>query len=221
MKKLLLLLSLFCSVITYSLMAQNASSVWTELHMTHSDAWNLADSIQKYRTGVIVVKTTPNTKIELEQQKHEFWFGCALNSTAFDGKMDEQDARVYKQKFLENFNAGVTASSLKWHHMEPEKGKVDFLTTDNIITWADDNHLPLRGHNLYWGIYYVQDWVKALTDDQLYDELHKRAGSIAPRYKGRFAEYDFNNEMMHGDYYQERLGPGITKKRRRSVCPEP
>jgi GH35 family endo-1,4-beta-xylanase len=96
--------------------------------------------------------------------------------------------------------------------MEPEKGKVDFLTTDNILTWADANHLPLRGHNLYWGIYYVQDWVKALTDDQLYDELHKRAKTIAPRYKGRFTEYDFNNEMMHGDYYQERLGPGITKK---------
>lgn len=180
--------------------------------MTRSDTWNLADSIQKYRTGVIVVKTTPNTKIELEQQKHEFWFGCALNSDVFDGKMDEQNARVYKQKFLENFNAGVTSSSLKWHHMEPEKGKVDFLPSDNILTWADDNHLPLRGHNLYWGIYYVQDWVKALTDDQLYDELHKRASTIASRYKGRFAEYDFNNEMMHGDYYQERLGPGITKK---------
>jgi len=126
--------------------------------------------------------------------------------------MDEQNAIIYKQKFLENFNTGVTASSLKWHHMEPEKGKVDFLTTDNILTWADDNKLPLRGHNLYWGIYYVQDWVKALTDDQLYDELHKRAKTIAPRYKGRFAEYDFNNEMLHGDYYQERLGPGITKK---------
>jgi hypothetical protein len=38
------------------------------------------------------VKTTPNTKIELEQLKHEFWFGCALNSAAFDGKMDEKDA---------------------------------------------------------------------------------------------------------------------------------
>jgi GH35 family endo-1,4-beta-xylanase len=46
----------------------------------------------------------------------------------------------------------------------------------------------------------------------LYDELHKRARTIAPRYKDRFVEYDFNNEMMHGDYYQERLGPGITKK---------
>ena len=199
MKKSLLLLSLFFFMITYSLMAQKASSVWTELPMTHSDSWNLSDSIQKYRTGIIDVKTTPGTKIELEQQKHEFWFGCALNSTAFDGKMDEQNARIYKQKFLENFNAGVTASSLKWHHMEPEKGKVDFLTTDNILTWADANHLPLRGHNLYWGIYYVQDWVKALTDDQLYDELHKRAKTIAPRYKGRFTEYDFNGSCFSDD----------------------
>jgi GH35 family endo-1,4-beta-xylanase len=180
--------------------------------MSHSNEWNLADSIQKYRTGVIVVKTAPGAKVELEQQKHEFWFGCALNSNAFDGKMGEKDAGIYKQKFLENFNAGVTASSLKWHHMEPEKGKVDFLATDNILAWADENNLPLRGHNLYWGIYYVQDWVKALTDDQLYYELHKRAMTIVPRYRGRFREYDFNNEMMHGDYYQERLGPGITKK---------
>ena len=205
------ILTLILLLITYCLIAQNSSSVWTELQMTHSDEWNLADSIEKYRTGVIVVKTTPNTRIELEQQKHEFWFGSAVTSAAFDGSLSEQDANIYKQKFIENFNVAVTASSLKWHHMEPEKGKVDFLTTDNILTWADENHLPMRGHNLYWGIYYVQDWVKALTDEQLYDELYKRARTIAPRYKDRFVEYDFNNEMMHGDYYQERLGPDITK----------
>lgn len=180
--------------------------------MTHSDEWNLADSIEKYRTGIIVVKTDPETSVELEQQKHEFWFGSAVTSAAFNDNLKEEDAETYKQKFIENFNVGVTASSLKWHHMEPEKGKVNFLTTDRILTWADENHLPLRGHNLYWGIYYVQDWVKALTDEQLYDELGKRARIIAPRYKNRFIEYDFNNEMMHGDYYQERLGPGITIK---------
>jgi len=206
------ILTLILLFITYCLIAQNPSSVWTELQMTRSEEWNLADSIEKYRTGVIVVKTTPNTRIETEQQKHEFWFGSAVTSAAFDGSLGEEDVHMYKQKFIESFNAAVTASSLKWHHMEPEKGKVDFLTTDNILTWADENHLPLRGHNLYWGIYYVQDWVKALTDEQLYDELHKRARTIAPRYKDRFVEYDFNNEMMHGDYYQERLGPGITKK---------
>jgi GH35 family endo-1,4-beta-xylanase len=35
---------------------------------------------------------------------------------------------------------------------------------------------------------------------------------LTARYKGRFAEYDLNNEMVHGNYYEERLGPDITKK---------
>jgi len=209
MKKYILISIILLS--PYFLIAQIQSSVWTNFQ-NQSETWNLADSIDKYRKGIIVIKTSPGTHVELEQQKHEFWFGCALNSSAFNGSMDDNNARIYKEKFIENFNVGVTASSLKWHHMEPEKGKVDFMTTDNILTWTDENHIPLRGHNLYWGIYYVQDWVKALTDKQLYDELHIRAKTIAPRYKGRFVEYDFNNEMMHGDFYQERLGPGITTK---------
>jgi endo-1,4-beta-xylanase len=33
----------------------------------------------------------------------------------------------------------------------------------------------------------------------------------ARRYRGRFAEYDLNNEMLHGNYYEERLGPNITR----------
>lgn len=31
------------------------------------------------------------------------------------------------------------------------------------------------------------------------------------RYRGRFAEYDLNNEMIHGNYYEDRLGPEITR----------
>ena len=33
---------------------------------------------------------------------------------------------------------------------------------------------------------------------------------MGTRYRGRFAEYDLNNEMIHGNYYEERLGPEIT-----------
>jgi hypothetical protein len=35
---------------------------------------------------------------------------------------------------------------------------------------------------------------------------------IATRYRDRFAEYDLNNEMLHANYYAERLGPTITKQ---------
>jgi GH35 family endo-1,4-beta-xylanase len=46
----------------------------------------------------------------------------------------------------------------------------------------------------------------------LREALETRATTIAARYRGRFAEYDLNNEMIHSNYYEQRLGPGITKK---------
>ena len=57
----------------------------------------------------------------------------------------------------------------------------------------------------------VQPWVRALDDEPLREALKARAHDIGRRYRGRFAEYDLNNEMLHGNYYEDRLGPGITR----------
>ena len=145
MKKQILTLALL--FITYGLIAQDHPSVWDALPMTHSDELNLADSIEKYRTGIIVVKTTPDKKVELEQQTHEFGFGCTVDNQPFEGRMDKKNADMYKKIFLENFNVGVTARAIKWNFMEHEKGMVNFLTNDNILEWTDENNIPLRGHN--------------------------------------------------------------------------
>ena len=56
----------------------------------------------------------------------------------------------------------------------------------------------------------VQPWLKELDDAALRESLKARALDVARRYRGRFAEYDLNNEMLHGNYYEQRLGPGIT-----------
>ncbi|MFW6277524.1 MAG: endo-1,4-beta-xylanase, partial [Prolixibacteraceae bacterium] len=174
---------------------------------------NLNDSIQKYRTGIIVVKTTPGTKVELEQLNHEFWFGCSLPNNIFNGNAGNEDIQKFKDMFLKNFNSAVTENALKWGQMEPRKGEVRFTLVENMLTWCEENNIPLRGHNIYWGTKrFVQDWLKEMNDEQLTQELEKRGRMIGARYKGRFAEYDFNNEMLLGDYYQERLGPQITAK---------
>ncbi len=174
---------------------------------------NLNDSIQKYRTGIVVVKTTPNTTVELEQMQHEFWFGCALPNKIFNGNAENEETQKFKKIFLDNFNSAVTENALKWGQMEPQKGEVRFSLVENMLTWCEENNIPLRGHNVYWGTNrFVQDWLKELNDEQLRLELEKRGRMIGARYKGRFAEYDFNNEMLLGDYYQERLGPQITVK---------
>ncbi len=90
---------------------------------------------------------------------------------------------------------------------------MNYSIVDAMLEWTDENEIPLRGHNLFWGIsQFVQPWLKELNDDELREAIRNRAITMGKRYKGRFAEYDLNNEMIHGNYYEERLGPGITKK---------
>jgi GH35 family endo-1,4-beta-xylanase len=168
-------------------------------------------AIEKYRKGVLVVKAPPGTQVVVEQQRHEFWFGAALASQAFSEGMRPEDRHKYLSLFLTNFNAAVTENALKWHTMEPRRGPVDYKTVDAILSWADEHQLPLRGHNIFWGIpNRVQDWLKKMPDDELRETLKHRALDIGSRYRGRFAEYDLNNEMIHGNYYEQRLGKDIT-----------
>jgi len=170
------------------------------------------ESISKYRKGELIIKAKPGDKVFVEQLSHEFWFGCAISNSIAGGSWSENDIRQYKEKFLKNFNSAVTENALKWGNMERRKGEVNYTVVDAILNWTEENHIPLRGHNMFWGIpQFVQPWVKELDDNELRQTLQNRAETITKRYKGRFAEYDLNNEMIHGNYYEERLGPEITK----------
>jgi endo-1,4-beta-xylanase len=178
------------------------------LRAAQSDA---GESIRKVRMGTLVIETAPGAEVRVEQLHHEFWFGAALASQMFTGRTGSANADRYKKVFLENFNAAVTENALKWHSMEQTKGVVDYSAVDEILAWTAQHDIPLRGHNVFWGIpNRVQPWLKTMGDEELHATLKARALDIARRYRGRFAEYDLNNEMLHGNYYEERLGAKIT-----------
>jgi endo-1,4-beta-xylanase len=173
----------------------------------------IEQSIAKYRKGELIVKAKPGSKVNIEQISHEFWFGCALSDQMFNGSATDADVKKYKEKFLENFNSAVTENAVKWANMERKKGEVKYSGIDAILDWTEANSIPIRGHNLFWGVpEFVQSWVKELSDVELEQTLKNRAETVTARYKGRFVEYDLNNEMVHGNYYEERLGSDITSK---------
>lgn len=177
------------------------------------DETALNRAIKEHRMGTLVIETEPNAPVRVEQVRHEFWFGAALANQMFGGRGSSANAARYKEVFLQNFNAAVTENALKWHDMEPQQGRVNYSVVDVILEWTDQNKIPLRGHNIFWGIpNRVQPWLKSLDDQALREALRDRALDVATRYRGRFAEYDLNNEMLHANYYEERLGSGITKE---------
>lgn len=171
------------------------------------------ETINRHRKGTLIVLAQPGVAVKVEQTRHEFWFGAALANQAFDGRMPAADATRYREVFLANFNSAVTENALKWLSMEPRQGQVDYRTVDAMLAWTDAHRIPLRGHNIYWGIEkFVPQWLKAMDNATLHRTLEARGHDIGRRYRGRFAEYDLNNEMIHGNYYADRLGAGITKE---------
>ncbi|VAH56012.1 unnamed protein product [Triticum turgidum subsp. durum] len=52
-------------------------------------------------------------------------------------------------------------------------------------------------------------WVKDLPTDQLTAAVQGRLTSLLTRYAGRFPHYDVNNEMLHGTFFQDRLGDDV------------
>lgn len=170
------------------------------------------EDIAKHRKGTLIIQAKRGDKVEVEQLSHEFWFGAAISNGFGTGSMPESDRKQYEEKFLLNFNSAVTENAVKWASMEPQKGQVNYAAVDGILTWCEQHQIPLRAHNLFWGIpKFVQPWVKEMNDEELRKTLQNRAETVTKKYKGRFAEYDLNNEMIHGNYYEDRLGPEITK----------
>ncbi len=171
----------------------------------------MGDQDLDHRKGTLIIQAKPGTTIEVVQQSHEFWFGAAICNEVFEGEFSEKDEAKYKQAFLKNFNSAVTENALKWPSMQPTADPPNYHVVDSILEWTDANNIPLRGHNIYWGVHqFVQPWVKELDKKELYETLKARAKDIGSRYKGRFAHYDLNNEMIHKNYYAEQLGEGIT-----------
>jgi endo-1,4-beta-xylanase len=169
------------------------------------------EMIRRLRMGTLVVQAAPGATVKVEQIRHAFWFGSALASQAFDGQLSPAETARYRQTFLENFNSAVPENALKWLSMEPQRGVVNYAVIDAILAWSDQNKIPLRGHNIFWGIEkFVPEWLKQLDNAELRRTLEARARDIGHRYRGRFVEYDLNNEMIHGNYYADRLGPQIT-----------
>lgn len=188
------------------------TGIFLKLFVLSATGQNIEKDIAHYRKGELIVNAKPGANVKVEQLRHEFWFGCAISNSFVDGTMPAADRAQYNEKFLRNFNSAVTENAVKWLSMERERGKVNYAVVDSMLAWTDRHEIPLRGHNLYWGIdKFVQPWLKEMSNDDLRATLQRRAETVTSRYRGRFAEYDLNNEMVHGNFYEDRLGPEITK----------
>ncbi|XP_074275665.1 endo-1,4-beta-xylanase 5 [Silene latifolia] len=142
--------------------------------------------------------------ITIEQTSNDFPFGSAIAATII-GNMPYQDW------FLKRFNAAVFENELKWYATETEPGKTNYTLADQMLEFVRANQITTRGHNIFWeDPKYNPKWVTKLVGPALQQAVESRITSLMNKYKEEFIHWDVSNEMLHFDFYEERLGPNAT-----------
>ncbi|KAJ4812324.1 hypothetical protein LUZ62_024890 [Rhynchospora pubera] len=177
------------------------------------EQWNQhrEDSIQKRRKRFITVHVSDaqgnrvrGANVSAQQLSKDFPFGSAIASTILGNK-------PYQDWFAERFNAAVFENELKWYATEPQPGKLNYTLADGMLEFVRAHQISVRGHNIFWeDPKYTPSWVRNLTGDALKAAVNSRIRSLLRRYKGDFVHWDVSNEMLHFNFYEERLGPNAT-----------
>ncbi|XP_015059375.1 endo-1,4-beta-xylanase 1-like [Solanum pennellii] len=143
------------------------------------------------------------TSVRVRQQQNSFPFGSCICRT----NMDNED---FNDFFVKNFNWAVFGNELKWYSTEAQRGKFNYRDADELLDFCTRHNIQVRGHCIFWEVEStVQEWIRSLNNNDLMAALQNRLSGLLTRYRGKFKHYDVNNEMMHGSYYQERLGKDI------------
>jgi GH35 family endo-1,4-beta-xylanase len=144
----------------------------------------------------------PGAVISVKQTKHRFAFGSAINGNISNPQ--------YAAFFRTNFQWAVMENESKWYANEPSRSNVTYTAADAITNFCHSNGITLRGHCLFWAVdAHVQSWVTNLSDVDLRVHLTNRLVSAINHFRGTFRQWDVNNEMLHGNYFGNRLGDGI------------
>lgn len=121
--------------------------------------------------------------------------GIRIGSTAEPYEITEPS---YASVLAREFNSVTPENALKWYATQPSNGTWDFSGADEIVRFADDHDMAIRGHTLVWAQdTYTPAWVKSIADPvalKTVGENHITA--TMNHFAGKIHRWDVVNEPL-------------------------
>ena len=104
------------------------------------------------------------------------------------------------------FNMLVAENEMKWDALEPSRNSFSYGSADNLVKFAQNHEMRLRGHCLAWHSQ-LPGWVssdgkkndKNWTREEALQILKNHIEKVVTHYKGKVAEWDVVNECLDDD----------------------
>ncbi|MXP28238.1 glycosyl hydrolase [Porphyrobacter algicida] len=132
-------------------------------------------------------------------------FGSAIASTPGYTKGGSIQNPRYAELVRAQSGIVVPENELKWQALRPDPQHFDFARADEIVHWAKDNALAVRGHNLLWfRPQWFPEWLNTydfganprMQAEQL---LTTHIRTVVDRYRGTIHSWDVVNEAIDHD----------------------
>ncbi|MBT2560981.1 endo-1,4-beta-xylanase [Pedobacter sp. ISL-68] len=128
--------------------------------------------------------------------KDYFSIGVAVGKRNLSG---EESALIKK-----HFNSITAENDMKMESMQPIEGKFNWREADSIISFAAQNNIKVRGHNLCWheqapSWFFTDKEGKKVSKIVLLQRLKAHIDAVVGRYKGKIYAWDVVNEAIDDD----------------------
>jgi endo-1,4-beta-xylanase len=152
------------------------------------------------------VTPSPDSLRALAKAKQRY-MGVALASWRFSEPR-------YAQVAGAQFDSLTAENEMKWETVEPQPGQFAFERGDQLVEFAEQQNMRVRGHTLVWHNQ-LAPWVKSLSGEKLRAAMVAHVKATVSHWKGRIAQWDVVNEAVGDDGELRKdsvfsaLGPGF------------
>jgi len=136
-------------------------------------------------------------------------FGTAISA----GRNQFGDA-AYRALVERECNLIVLENEMKWQALEPAPGKPNFGPADDVIAWAKDKGIAVRGHNLFWQ---TEKWVPAWVAKQDFGKQPGKAAEQLMRTHVSTVCGHFGKTIKSWDVVNEAVDPADGKLRQNAL----
>lgn len=198
----------------YPALAPAAASAIPEKYV---DLWNdaglqeqMAQGIENHRKADVTLqildpsgKPLRNAPVSVQQQTHEFLFGC--NLFVLDQLSTPDLNTRYKTAFTNLFNFATVP--FYWGDLEPEKGNPRYArnspyvwrrpSPDHLVQWCKENGITPKGHAfMYVKNMFMPAWTARDNPDLLQKQCAEHIAEMAKRYGRDIPIWDVVNEEI-------------------------
>jgi GH35 family endo-1,4-beta-xylanase len=185
--------------------------------MEDAAAWRYAAArrIEEHRKSELIVEVVdgsgspvPNASVRVEQKKHAYMFGSAINGTYLVRETGAEADR-YRAEAAALFNTVTIENELKWPALAGDWGVSTWNTALAALDWAKSQNLETRGHVLVWPSWrHTPKFLQGLASDPkaLRQAVNDHITNTVTTTRGKLVHWDVVNEPFDNHDLMDVLG---------------